>query len=729
MTSQDRTGPRYLAGAQAANFWPIPGGRASWPDRVRLVRRGRRSTIFFSVPSPVRFRLGWLGPSAAAACAGALVAGIVDGAWAGERIVAAAGFVALLAAPALFVASVIARGLYAGWAPAERGLLAREEGGGSPRFAGWLAMIWLGALTLAWAAFQGTWLLAAWTAFKPLSIGFAAPILVVGATLVIVIVSHPTARLLASLARWIDRRWRKRGWRTLLTPRKIIAGAIGGTLVVGYVLWRIVVRPRLGPIDTSPLHAPVAGIAAALLVHAVWSSLGRARVLIGAALAALVGVAIAGAVVAQIRAPRLTLAIWGKQPVARLAIEALFDTNTIRGRVSLDDVRPAPLPSRDHPDIILIVIDTVRADHTPPYGGLAEMPILRELGMRGSVFNWAFAPSNDTPRSIASMMTGVAPNRVRGDLGAPVRLDPRHIMLAERLRAAGYETAAFTCCELWHDLGHGYDHLVVEPSGPKLGFEARTWIEQRDRRPGNRPLFVTLHLVEPREWTSRLSDRATDPDRSAAYDASLAAADAIAKDALAGFARSAPIAIVTSDHGEGLGDHDHPAHASDLYNSQIRVPLVIAGPGIKAQHIAETVSSTDLVPTILELAGYQPPRDRSLDARSFADLATGRRLSTPDGGIAFAMASGAIDHRAVPSGSADQRAAASGVITAADGTIRAGATLIRGRWKLIDSGVSYEIYDLQVDPTEHSNVISTHGPLAIELRALLDARRAATSPF
>src|SRR5690606_38920534 len=95
----------------------------------------------------------------------------------------------------------------------------------------------------------------------------------------------------------------------------------------------------------------------------------------------------------------------------------------------------------------LITIDTVRADATPPYGGSAEMPALAALGERGAVFSWAFAPSNVTRRSIPSMVIGLAPNRIRGRVvGWALRVDPRHVLLAERLRAGGYETAGFMCC-------------------------------------------------------------------------------------------------------------------------------------------------------------------------------------------------------------------------------------------------------------------------------------------
>jgi len=167
-----------------------------------------------------------------------------------------------------------------------------------------------------------------------------------------------------------------------------------------------------------------------------------------------------------------------------------------------------------------------------------------------------------------------------------------------------------------------------------------------------------------------------------------------------------PIVIVTADHGEALGEHGRPYHSTDLYNSQIRVPLVIHGPGIRPQRVAETVSLTDLVPTILELAGFVAPRDASLDGRSIADLATGARPGDAERGVAFAAM---IKDRSNPGG-----------ITA----------IAHGHWKLIDNNDELELYDFRNDPGEHDNVIGQHAREAAELHALLQAHlAAAASPF
>jgi len=653
-----------------------------------------------------------------AACAGALIAGLVEGrASSGVLgVLATAGFVALLALPALLAGSAAARGLIAAWRPDELATALVDADGAAPRLAGWIAVIWLGALGLAAAMFQSVWAIALNTAFKPLATSFLEPLFAVATALVIVALSRPAARLFTHLARRFDARWRRGGRRTLLRPRILFGAAAVAALAAVVALWRLVVAPRTGPLDTAPLHAPLAGLAAAVVLHAIWPRLDGARRAVGVLCAIATAATLAAAIACAFVRPALTLEIWGDRPVAGLAIEALCDLDAIRGRISLTTWRPVERPGAAHPDVVLITIDTVRADHTPPYGGQAIMPALQGLAGRGAVFERALSPSNVTRRSIPSIVTGLAPDRVRGRVvGWALRLDPRHVVLAERMRAGGYDTAGFMCCEgFWGPTFHtglerGLAHLEIEPHGTTLAHQARTWLDRREQRAAP-PLFLWMHILEPHNWTLGGEFR-TDADRNAAYDRMLAASDQMVADVLAAFVHRAPermpIVIVTADHGESLGEHGHPYHSTDLYDAQIRVPLVVAGPGIAVRRVAETVSLTDLVPTVLELAGFVAPEDASLDGRSLADLATGRRPGSADAGIAFAAM---IKDRSNPGG-----------VTA----------IARGRWKLIDDNRAVELYDTAADPGERDNVLDQHARIAGELRALLTAHaaRAAISPF
>jgi arylsulfatase A-like enzyme len=662
--------------------------------------------------------LRWLAPSAVAACAGALAAGLVDGAGAPGAIgaLATVGFLAMLAGPALLAGGAIARGVIAAWRPGELAAALVDDDGAAPRLAGWLAVIGLGALGLATAMFQSVWALALHTAFRPLATSFLEPMFAVATALAIVAVSRPAARLFGYLAHRLDARWRRGGRGTLLRPRRLLAAFSVAAIAVIAALWRWAVATQIGPIDTAPLVVPGAGLAVTAAAHAVWPRLGRARAAVGLACAAATAAAVATALACAFVRPSLTLEIWGR-PITGVAVEALFDLDAIHARIPLDEFRPRERPGAAHPDILLITIDTVRADHTPPYGGQAAMPALQALAARGAVFDRALAPSNVTRRSVPSIVTGLSADRVRGRVvGWALRLDPRHVVLAERMRAGGYDTAGFMCCEgFWGKVFHtglerGLDHLEIEPHGPTLAHQARAWLDARERR-GGPPLFLWMHILEPHNWTTAAAEARSDGERRGAYDRTLTVSDQVLGEVLDAFARRSadrmPIAIVTADHGEALGEHGHPYHSTDLYDAQIRVPLVIAGPGIAPRRIAGTVSLTDIVPTVLDLAGFAPPDVRSLDGSSFADLATGRRADDPDGGVAFAAM---IKDRSNPGG-----------LTAVS----------RGRWKLIDDNDNLELYDLRSDPDEHDNVIGHNARIAGELRALLaeHAARAQQLPF
>ncbi|MDB4958579.1 MAG: hypothetical protein JWO36_6148 [Myxococcales bacterium] len=661
----------------------------------------------------------WVAPSAVAACAGAIVAGVCEGARVDSAlgIVAAAGFFALAAVPSLLVLGIAFRGLWAAWRPRELADRLIEAGGGAPRLAGWVLVIWAGAFGLAWVMFQGTWLLAGWTAFKPLSMSFAEPILAVSAVLIGVAVSRPAVTGIAAIVRWADGRWQARGRRSLVTPWRITAAILLVTVAVAYTVWRLVVKPRLGVLDIGVLDVPIVAVATAGIVQFLWSRL-PARNVIGAAIGVIAAATIGVSLYAWKAEPSLTLSIWGDRPLAGLTIDKLFDLDAIRADVSLAEFRPSLRPGAPHPDIILVTIDTVRADHTPPYGGSAEMPVLRDLAQKGAVFEWAFSPSNVTRRSIPSMVIGLQPNRVHGRVvGWALRVDPRHVLVPERLQAGGYDTAGFMCCggfwggDFHTGLDRGLEHLEIEPNGLALARRARAWLDEREQHPTGRPLFLWMHVLEPHNWQAASGEPHSDDDRRKFYDRSLATSDAILAELLGAFAQRkaehAPIVIVSADHGEALGDHGQPYHSTDLYDSQIHVPLVIAGPGIKQGRVEETVSLNDLTPTLLDLAGFEPPHGASIDGRSIADLATGKRASTAEFGIAFAAM---IKDRSNPGGI---------------------SAIVKGRYKLIDNGSNLELYDIHADPDERSNLVTVKLPVVEELKKLLKQHvdAGAKSPF
>jgi arylsulfatase A-like enzyme len=244
-----------------------------------------------------------------------------------------------------------------------------------------------------------------------------------------------------------------------------------------------------------------------------------------------------------------------------------------------------------------------------------------------------------------------------------------------------------------------------------LAERARAWLAARDLQPSQPPVFVWMHIIEPHNWTRVTGEPRTEAELRAFYDRALTASDQMVQTVLSAVRQRSParmpIVIVTADHGEALGEHGQPFHSTDLYNAQIRVPFVVAGPAIQARHVSETVSLTDLVPTVLDLAGFVPPIAAGLDGRSVADLATGARAGDPDGGVAFAAM---IKDRSNPGG-----------ITA----------VIKGHWKLVDNNDNLELYETRSDPDEHDNVFGQHALEVDSLRRLLEARIAAgaISPF
>jgi hypothetical protein len=673
-------------------------------------------------PLPHRGRraAAWLGPSILAAAAGALAGGLVDGAQlaAPGAIAVATGFAALGLAPALLALSVVVRGVVAAWRPRRLAAALVGDGGGAPRLLAWLVFLGVAAWVLAWASFNGVRVLAMTTSFKPVVVSLAMPFITVGAALVCAVLSRPLVDLFTAAITRLDRRAAGRG-RSRVTPRwiAVYAVTIVGALLV--VAWFVTVRPRIGDLELGLAIPPLAALATAAVAHAAWPRLGPAprRIAVTTASLATVGL-IAAAIASRGADPGRVLAVWGDTAIGGAMVDRLYDLDRVHADLPLAALRPATRPGAVHRDIVLITIDTVRVDRTPVGGGPAAMPTLTALGNRGAVFEWAFAPGNVTRRSLPTIALGLAPTRVRGRVaGWALRLDPRHVLLAERLRAGGYDTAGFFCCaSFWaaeHRLGfdRGIDHIVIDPRGGPLARAARTWIEERDRRPGGKPLFLWMHFIEPHNWTGGGDGPRGLDARRKLYDESLARVDAFLTDVVGAFASrppgQEPIFVVTADHGEGLGDHGAEYHSSGLHNAQLRVPLVIAGPGIRAQRIGEPVALADLAPTLLELAGFVPPAMPVMDGRSLADLATGTRRPDADAGYAFAAQ---VRDRSVST---------------------AMRTVVEGRWKLIESPSGLELFDIRADPGELRNLARSRPAELARMRRLLLARAAieAVPPF
>lgn len=668
---------------------------------------------------------GFILPSLVAAAAGVLASGLIEGSRHTSSALAAfasTGFVGMLAMPALLIAGLIARGIWRAWRPDELATAATESTGGAPRLAAWLTYV----LIAAWFAYAFTF-----NAVRMLShsssardvVALASALLVAACGVGLAVLSRPAVGAIAWLLRAIDRSVNGRWGRSPFQPRWIAGYAVvglGACLVIG---WYASVKPRIGTLDLSPLLYVGGMIAVATLVTWGWRWVRPHRGIAGAVSAVVIVGAAAGvgaALHVRSSAPYTMLQVWGDAPLAGAAVDAVYDIEGLRGELRLLEFKPTPRPGASHPDVVLVTIDTVRADRTPLYNGPASMPNLDQVGREGAVFRWAFAPGNVTRRSLPSLATGLSPFRMRGRVaGWALRLDPRHVLLAERFRAAGYDTAGFFCCGSQfadrHRLGliRGLDTVEIEYDGAELSARAAAWIRARRDTGVTKPLFLWVHYIEPHRWEDLYPRAAHGGDPRQRYDMALTDVDrmmgTLLEEAWPEDRRDRTILAVTSDHGEGLGDRGQRFHSTNVHNSQIRVPLVIVAPGVRARRIQRVTGLVSVAPTLLDLAGFEPPGMPWMDGPSLGPLLREQESDADSDGVAF---SAMIEDRSVDR---EQRA------------------VIAGRYKLIerDHGRIYELHDLEQDSQERKNLADEMPEVLQELQQILAAEkeREQISPF
>jgi arylsulfatase A-like enzyme/Flp pilus assembly protein TadD len=368
--------------------------------------------------------------------------------------------------------------------------------------------------------------------------------------------------------------------------------------------------------------------------------------------------------------------------------------------------------------VLLITLDTTRADRIGAYGyKTAATPNLDRLAAAGVRFEQALSPAPLTLPAHASLMTGREPylHGVRNN--GYFTLSPDAATLAEAFATAGYDTAAFVSAfvlDRQFGLAQGfsqYDDALdrAASGGASLESERRgdrtvdavlRWMSERDavsRRSGQaaRPFFVWVHLFDPHDPYAPPSPFR---ERFAAspYDGEIAFTDALVGNVLANtFAGgTSTLVVVAGDHGESLGEHGESTHGLFVYESALRVPLIIAGAGVAAPAvIAEPVRLIDLAPTIADLAGLDALA--GVGGRSLRPLFTGKsaRDEPPD----------VYAETYFPQffmGWAPLR------------------SLRVGRWKFIDAPEP-ELYDLSVDAGETSNVIARERARAQTLQRVL----------
>ena len=373
--------------------------------------------------------------------------------------------------------------------------------------------------------------------------------------------------------------------------------------------------------------------------------------------------------------------------------------------------KPAFVTTADQ-NILLITIDTLRADALGSYGGQAATPHLDRLAADGVRFTFAHAHAVVTLPSHTSILTGRNPfeHGVRDNAG--YRLADDYVTLAEMARARGFATGAFVGAfplDRQFGLAQGFDvyddlsaleattsdFTFTERTAGEVVAKAREWIGGQQT-----PWFAWVHVFDPHAPYAPPQPFAGNYP-GAGYAGEVAYTDsALAPllDIARGSARPTTV-VVTADHGEGLGDHGELTHGVFAYESTLRVPLILAQVGGAASAPARPfvsdapVRHIDIVPTLAGLAALDAPAD--LPGRSLLD----------------ALGSDEFE-----------RTTYFEAMTAM--LVRGWAPLrgvIAGREKYIDLPIE-EMYDLEADPGETRNLVASSNDrvrvLAAQLKSL-----------
>ena len=316
------------------------------------------------------------------------------------------------------------------------------------------------------------------------------------------------------------------------------------------------------------------------------------------------------------------------------------------GAVAWTAARQFPRADPADGPVILISIDTLRADHLPAYGYTkVRTPNIDALAADGTTFEHAYSHAPQTLPAHASLLSGELPfeHGVRDNVGFLVK--PGQWFVQRGLQERGWPTAGFVSAYVMRGavgLNQGFDtydsELPPASGGRSVGqlerggdatlAAAEKWLSAVDRK---KSFFLFLHLYEPHKPYAP-------PARFASYepyDGEIAHVDEVIGRlldrlrALDLYERST--IVLLSDHGEGLGDHGEQEHGLFLYNATIQVPLIVKLPGQnRARRVAAPVQHADIVPTILDLAGA--PRREALRGRSLRPLLEGTG-TLPDTGI------------------------------------------------------------------------------------------------
>jgi arylsulfatase A-like enzyme/Tfp pilus assembly protein PilF len=372
---------------------------------------------------------------------------------------------------------------------------------------------------------------------------------------------------------------------------------------------------------------------------------------------------------------------------------------------------PASGAQQQRPNVLLVTLDTFRADRIGAYGYKpAATPNLDRLAKEGVRFDDATTQAPLTAPAHAALLTGVYPTRLGVKDNASSPLPDSADTLAETLKAAGYRTGAFIGAFILdrpYGFAQGFDHFDATFEGfrPELKQQAQRIAEDVVTRAAawiksaQAPFFAWVHLYD-----AHLPYSAPAPYRakfaSRPYDGEIAYVDAQVGRLLATLkepgALDTTIVMAVADHGESLGEHGEEDHGMFLYEAVLRIPWIVRLPRSERAGtvVTEQVRAIDLTPTILDLTGVH--QKANLDGESVAGVMRGQARRDPPPSYADAH---------FPE-------------------LHFGWSMLRswrvGEWKYIDAPKP-ELYDLRTDKAEAKNVLSARANVASRMAAELGA--------
>jgi arylsulfatase A-like enzyme len=385
-------------------------------------------------------------------------------------------------------------------------------------------------------------------------------------------------------------------------------------------------------------------------------------------------------------------------------------------------------PAATGPNVLLILVDTVRADRLGVAGykrdGASLTPNLDRFAATATRFTHAYAHAANTPKSFPTIMTSRLPSQIafhKAFHNFPAVLD-ENVMLFEVLASAGLHTASFSShfyFEPRRNVGQGvaeYDNAgALDLMGGNMDYAAprivpRVLARLDSLAAEHRRFAMFVHLFEPHStYIDHPEHPVTargEPGLVARYDYEIATDDAWIGKILDSLDRTGlaehTVVVVLSDHGESFGAHAFEGqraffHGQTLYDEVLRVPLLVRIPGIPASVHDEIVGLIDVAPTIVDALGL--PAQPTFTGRSLVPLARGGRLDPRD-----------VRAEILPTPDLDDTITA---LVAGDGSEK----IIVGA-----KHASTEIFDLQADPAEKKNLAPRDETRTKRLRARLEAR-------